>query len=71
MAKSLVMSFLNEDGKKSNVTINNAKGDVTSEEVKAAMNLIIEKNLFNSKGGDLVSSKEAYILDRVKTEIKL
>ncbi len=64
MDKSLVMSFLNEEGKKTSLTVNNVKEDLTKEEVKAAMDVIIAKNIFLSKGGDLKAKDSAHVVEK-------
>ncbi len=64
MAKSLSMSFLNEEGKKSSITLNNVKEDVTEAEVKAAMDVIIAKNVFESNGLDLKTKDSAHLVER-------
>lgn len=64
MAKTLVMSFLNEEGKKSSLTINNVKEDVTDAEVKAAMGVILAKNIFALKGGDFKAVDSAHITEK-------
>lgn len=71
MARNLVMTFLNIEGKKTNITLNNVKPDVTTEEVSAAMDVVISRNIFESKGGDLISKDSAKIVDRTTTEIEL
>ena len=71
MSKSLYMKFINKEGKASSLKINEVKDDVTKEEVNAAMDTIIGKNIFKSTGGDLVAKDSAYFVDREKTEIKL
>ncbi len=69
MAKSLSMSFLNEDGKKCSITLNNVKEDVTDAEVKAAMDVLIAKNIFTSKGGDLKTKDSAHIVERTSSSL--
>ncbi|WP_315119194.1 DUF2922 domain-containing protein [uncultured Clostridium sp.] len=71
MARSLVMTFVNIGGKKSNITLNNVKEDLTAEEVNKAMDVVIDKNVFQSKDGDLVSKDSAKIVDRTTREIDL
>ena len=68
---SLVMTFKNEDGKDTVVTLKQIKPDITDEEVKAAMDLIISTNLFVSTGGDLVSKVKAQIIDKTVDELEI
>lgn len=71
MSKSLVMSFLNEEGKKTSIKVENVKEDITDLEVKNAMTAIIAKNVFTSKSGDLKSIDAAHILDSSTTELQV
>ncbi|AKA69311.1 DUF2922 domain-containing protein [Clostridium scatologenes] len=64
MAKSLSMTFLNEEGKKSSITLKSVKEDVTEAEVKAAMDVILAKNIFTSGGLDLKAKDSAHIVER-------
>lgn len=71
MAKSLVMVFTNEGGKKVNFTINNVKEDITKEEVSAVMNTILLKNIFTTNNGDLKLIESAAITDKNTTELSV
>ncbi|OAA86929.1 DUF2922 domain-containing protein [Clostridium ljungdahlii] len=71
MSKSLVMSFLNEGGKKTSIKVENVKEGITDLEVKNAMTAIIAKNVFTSKSGDLKSIDAAHILDSSTTELQV
>ena len=68
MSKTLAMNFLNEGGKKTSVRVNNVRDDVTEAEVKAAMDVIIAKNIFTSTGGDLKVKDSAELVDKNSTE---
>jgi hypothetical protein len=69
MAKTLVMNFLNAQGKKTAVRVNNVKDSLTDAEVTAAMDVIIAKNIFESTGGDLKIKDSASIVDTTTTEL--
>ncbi|MBV7273836.1 DUF2922 domain-containing protein [Clostridiaceae bacterium UIB06] len=71
MSKTLVMNFLNEAGKKVGVRVNNVKEDITEAEVKAAMDVIVDKNIFTSTGGDLKSKDSAELTDKNSTELSV
>ncbi|NMM61655.1 DUF2922 domain-containing protein [Clostridium sp. P21] len=71
MAKSLSMTFLNEDGKKSSITLNNVKNDVTEAEVKAAMDVILAKNIFTCDGLDLKTKDSAHIIERNSSSLSV
>ncbi len=49
--------------------MNNVREDITEAEVSAAMDVIIEKNVFTSTGGDLKSKDSAEIVDRSTTDL--
>jgi hypothetical protein len=69
MSKTLVMNFLNAQGKKTAVRVNNVKDTLTDAEVMAAMDVIIAKNIFESTGGDLKMKDSASIVDTTTTEL--
>ena len=69
MSKTLVMNFLNEQGRKTAVRVNNVKDSLTDAEVMAAMDVIIAKNIFESTGGDLKMKDSASIVDTNTTEL--
>ena len=69
MAKTLVMNFLNAQGKKTAVRVNNVKDSLTDAEVTAAMDVIIANNIFESTGGDLKMKDSASIVDTTTTEL--
>jgi len=71
MSKTLTMSFLNEEGRKATVRLNTVKEDVTEVEVQSAMDLILAKNIFSSKGGDLKLKDSAVIVNRENTELSV
>ena len=64
MAKQLVMSFLNESGKKVSISLNSVRETATESEVSAAMDVMILKNIFNTTGGDLKTKDSAQIIDK-------
>jgi hypothetical protein len=69
MSKNLVMSFLNEGGKLASIRLNSVKDAVTELEVKDAMDLIISKNIFSTKGGDLKVKDSAAVVNTESTEL--
>lgn len=68
---NLVMTFKNDAGKNSQITIKNVKSDVTPEQVKAAMTAIVTNNIFRTPLGNLVSSHSAELVAQTTTGIKL
>jgi hypothetical protein len=67
--KSLVMTFSNEQGSKSSITLSGVKEGVTETEVAAAMDVIIAANVFDSAGGDLKAKQGAQITERTVTPL--
>jgi hypothetical protein len=69
MSKTLTMSFLNEEGRKATIRLNTVKEDITKLEVQSAMDVVLAKNIFSSKGGDLKIKDSAVIVNRENTEL--
>jgi len=67
--KNLVMSFMNEAGKKTSITLNGVREDVTQAEVAAVMDTMIAKNIFQSSGGDLKIKDSAQLVERTVDNI--
>lgn len=63
MAKKLEMVFRNEENKTAKLTVDNALDDLDPQDVKAAMETIIEKKVFLSNGGELVDIASARVVD--------
>jgi hypothetical protein len=62
--KSLVMSFMNEEGKKVSLRLDGIKEDITGDAVGLVMDTIITKNIFQTTGGDLKVKDSAQIVTR-------
>ena len=60
--KRLIMTFLTELGRKISISLDDPREGISEEEVVAAMNLIVDKNIFTPYGSELVSSVEAKIV---------
>lgn len=69
--KTLQLIFENEDGKNATYTLNDPVEPADPEDVKAAMETVIEQDVFNTNGGRLVKVKAAKIVDREVEEIEL
>ncbi|CEK34515.1 hypothetical protein DUF2922,Protein of unknown function (DUF2922) [[Clostridium] sordellii] len=63
----LLMTFMTQFGRKVSLFVTDPRENVTESEIKAVMDLIVEKNIFAPNGEDIVSAKEAKI---VQTETK-
>lgn len=61
----LVMVFKTSAGNKISITVDDPRTDVTETEIKATMDLIVEKNIFAPNGSDVVEALEARV---VKTD---
>ena len=60
--KRLIMTFLTELGRKISISLDDPREDISEEEVVAAMNLIVDKNIFTPYGSELVSSVDDKIV---------
>lgn len=67
--KTLVMTFLNEEGTKTSISLAGIKDGLTQAEVSSAMDVIITKNIFQSSGGNLVAKNAAQITERNVTNL--
>ena len=66
--KQLVLVFADEIGQDYTLRINDPKDTINEAKVMESMNIIIQANIFNSKGFDLATPKAAYIREVVITE---
>jgi hypothetical protein len=71
MAKSLTMTFLNADGNRSSISVSNIKDSLTSGEVAEVMDTIIEKSIFTTSGGALMSKDSAQIVDKTTSSLSV
>ena len=54
MDKNLELLFKNTAGKNARISVQDPKEDLTTEEVQALMDNILDKNVFETPGGDLL-----------------
>ena len=54
----LDLVFRNAAGKKVTLNIEEPKANVTKAEIDAAMQVVVENNIFNTSGGDIVEAVE-------------
>ena len=71
LIRKLVMTFKTTDDKKVSLTVDNPREDLTEEEVKTAMELIKEKNIFAPGGADLASLVSAKVVETDTTNYDL
>lgn len=69
--KRLVMSFLTSEDKKVSLTVDNPRDDINEAEIKSAMDLVVEKNIFAPNGSDIVATVEAKVVVTDTTEYDL
>lgn len=62
--KSLIMTFINEEGKKASIRLEEINEAVTEQEVSAAMDTLIGANIFGTSGGDIKSKDSAQIVSK-------
>ncbi|PRR70665.1 hypothetical protein MHLNE_06760 [Moorella humiferrea] len=69
ITKRLELIFQNAAGNRSTLAVIDPRENLTEAEVRAAMELILAKNIFTSPGGDLVAIVGARIVTREVTDI--
>lgn len=65
----LEMDFLDEDGKRFRISLNDPKEDLDRVQIENAMNSVIEHNIFDSNDGDLIALDAARIVTTTSEEI--
>lgn len=71
MDKTLQMTFQNKAGKHVSINISKVKDNISEDQIKKLMKLIVAKNIFDSKGGEIVSSVSAKVISKDTQEIKI
>ena len=70
MEKSkLEMEFKDEMGKKFTISIDDPREDLTEMEVRAAMNEIVNRNIFFTAAGDVVATEGARFITTTIEEL--
>lgn len=67
----LIMSFKTNDEKKIAISVDNPRADLTEEEIKNAMELIVLKDIFAPNGASLATLIEAKVVQTDTTEYDL
>lgn len=65
----LRLVFAAADGQSMSITLDSPKAGLTAQEIETVMDTIIAKNIFQSAGGDLVSKKDAKIIDTTTNDM--
>ena len=60
--KKLLMTFKTTDDRKISLSIDDPREDITEDEIKAAMNLVVSKNIFAPGGSDIESIVDAKVV---------
>jgi hypothetical protein len=63
------MNFMNEDGKKVAIRINDIKDSIINTDIVTVMDALIDQNIFTSTGGDLKTKGSAQIIDKTVQDI--
>ena len=71
ITKKLVMTFKSSDDKKVSITVDNPREDLEENEIKEAMDTIIEKDIFSPNGWSLVSIVCAKVVQTDTTDYDL
>ena len=64
MDKNLELLFRNTAGKNARISVQDPKEDLTTEEVQALMDNILDKNVYETPGGDLVEAVGARLIQK-------
>lgn len=67
MEYSLALTFKTSQDAKVTLTIDNAKNDLTDEQVASIMDTIIEQNVFLTSKGNFVEKVSAVLTERKNT----
>ena len=71
VTKKLLMVFKTTGDKQVSISVDNPRTNVTEQEIKATMNLILSSNVFAPNGEELASLVEARIVTTNTNEYEL
>ena len=60
--KRLVMTFKTDGDRKVSLVVDDPRDDISESEIKAAMDLVIAKNIFAPNGDDIVQAVDAKVV---------
>ena len=60
--KRLVMTFKTDGDRKVSLVVDDPRDDISESEIKAAMDLVIAKNIFAPNGDDIVQVVDAKVV---------
>ena len=61
--KRLLMTFMTSDDKKVSLSVDEPRANVTEAEIKAAMDLVVAKNIFRPSGANFVGVVDAKVVE--------
>lgn len=67
--KVLRMTFNNTSGNAVTITLAEPKASLTASQIETVMDLIIEKNIFLTAGGELVSKRDVKVIDTTTDDL--
>lgn len=71
MSRVLEMIFKNSDNKNFRLSVDDAREDLTPVQIRAAMDSIMQKNIFTTAAGDLVAIGGARVITKEVTEMEI
>lgn len=71
ITKRLELIFTNSQGGRVTIAVPEPREDLTPAEVQVVMDTIINENVFESPGGDLVASQAARVVIREVSDFEL
>ena len=60
--KRLVMTFKTDGDRKVSLVVDDPRDDISESEIKAAMDLVVAKNIFAPNGDDIVQAVDAKVV---------
>jgi hypothetical protein len=69
--RKLMMYFKDEDDNKLSLNVDNPRYDIEEKDIKECMELIVQKNIFEVNGLNVVSCESAKIVETDTTEYDL
>lgn len=69
--KRLVMNFMTILGRSVSISVDDPREDITEAEIKAFMDLVVSKNIFNHYGSEIEKAVDAKIVLTDTTEFDL
>lgn len=69
LTKRLELIFQNVDGARASISVQDPKDDLTENDVRMAMQTVIDKNIFTTSGGDLARIMGARIVTTEVSEL--